>query len=155
MITIIAACSKNRVLGANNQLIWHIPEDLKRFKKLTHGNTVVMGRKTYESIGKALPGRLNIVLTKNKNFKANDCLIYNNVAEVLEIYEKNNLFVIGGGEIYRMFMPFADKIELTLIDKEFEGDTFFPEIDDVWKLTNEVTSNYGELNFNFLTFLKN
>ncbi len=154
MITIIAACSKNRVIGANNQLLWHLPEDLKRFKNITLGYPVVMGRKTYESIGKSLPGRLNIVLTKDRNYVAENCLVYNNIWEVLDLYEKSNLFVIGGGQIYYDFLPFAKKIELTLIDKDFEGDTFFPILDNSWEEVKRIDSNSGDLNFSFLTFLK-
>lgn len=154
MITIIAACSKNRVIGANNQLLWHLPEDLKRFKNITLGYPVVMGRKTYESIGKSLPGRLNIVLTKDRNYVAENCLVYNNIWEVLDLYEKSNLFVIGGGQIYYDFLPFVKKIELTLIDKDFEGDTFFPILDNSWEEVKRIDSNFEDLNFSFLTFLK-
>jgi len=152
MITLIAACSKNRVIGGDGKLLWHLPEDLKRFKSLTTGNPIVMGRKTYESIGKALPGRLNIILTKNRDFKADNCLIYNNIYDLLEIYQQSNLFVIGGGEIYKMFLPFADKIELTLIDKDFEGDTFFPELGSDWIESNVEINSNGEFEYKYITY---
>ena len=155
MITIIAACSKNRVIGKDNQLLWHLPEDLKRFKNLTLGNPVVMGRKTYQSIGKALPGRLNIILTKNKDFKADNCLIYNNIYDMLEIYEQSNLFVIGGGEIYNMFLPYANRVELTLIEKGFDGDTFFPELGREWKESNVEVNSNGEFEYKYITYQKN
>jgi dihydrofolate reductase len=129
MITLIAACSKNRVIGKDNQLIWHVPGDLKRFKELTSGHTILMGRKTFESIGKPLPNRRNVILTRDKNFTAEGCLVYNDLKEVLELF-KNDLFVIGGEEIYRQTIGYADFIELTLIHKKYEGDAFFPEIPD-------------------------
>ena len=154
MITLIAACSKNRVIGGDGKLLWHLPEDLKRFKSLTTGNPVVMGRKTYESIGKALPNRTNIILSKQKNLRIKDCLIYNNIHDVMSLWEGGNLFVIGGGEIYRMFLPFADKIELTLIDKEYLGDAYFPELDKSWRLESEVLSEQEDINFKFQTFLR-
>jgi dihydrofolate reductase len=152
MITLIAACSKNRVIGKDNKLIWNLPEDLKRFKDLTLGNPIVMGRKTYESIGKSLPGRLNIILTKNRDFKADNCLIYNNIYDMLEIYQQSNLFVIGGGEIYNMFLPHAKKIELTLIDKDFEGDTFFPELGSDWIESNVEINSNGEFEYKYITY---
>ena len=152
MITLIAACSKNRVIGKDNKLIWYLPEDLKRFKDLTLGNPIVMGRKTYESIGKSLPGRLNIILTKNRDFKADNCLIYNNIYDMLEIYQQSNLFVIGGGEIYNMFLPYAKKIELTLIDKDFEGDTFFPELGSDWTESNVEINSNGEFEYKYITY---
>lgn len=127
MITLIAACSKNRVIGKDNKLIWHVPGDLKRFKELTSGHTVLMGRKTFESIGKPLPNRRNVILTRDKTFIADGCLIYNDLKEVLEFF-KNDLFVIGGEEIYRQTIGYADYIDLTFIHKEYEGDAFFPEI---------------------------
>jgi len=155
MITIIAACSKNRVIGKDNQLLWHLPEDLKRFKNLTLGNPVVMGRKTYQSIGKALPGRLNIILTKNREFKADNCLIYNNIYDMLEIYQQSNLFVIGGGEIYNMFLPYAKKVELTLIDKDFEGDTFFPQLGNDWIEHSVETNSNSDFEYKYITYQKN
>jgi dihydrofolate reductase len=127
MITLIAACSKNRAIGKENKLIWHVPGDLKRFKELTSGHTVLMGRKTFESIGKPLPNRRNVILTRDKTFTADGCLIYHNLKEVLELF-KNDLFIIGGEEIYRQTIGYADYIDLTFIHKEYEGDAFFPEI---------------------------
>lgn len=155
MITIIAACSKNRVIGKDNQLLWHLPEDLKRFKNLTLGSPIVMGRKTFQSIGKALPGRLNIILTKNRDFKADNCLIYNNIYDMLEIYEQSNLFVIGGGEIYNMFLPYAKKVELTLIDKDFEGDTFFPQLGNDWIEHSVETNSNSDFEYKYITYQKN
>ena len=152
MITLIAACSNNWVIGNDNQLIWHIPQDLKRFKNLTNGNPVLMGRKTFQSIGKPLPNRTNIIITKDANFKAEGCLIYSDWRDVLPIFEKQNLFVIGGGEIYRQLMSVADKIELTWIDKEFEGDTTFPEINEKWKITNVEPYSTDDFTYEFRTY---
>jgi len=154
MITLIAACSKNRVIGKDNQLIWKVPGDLKRFKELTTGHPVLMGRKTFESIGRPLPNRTNIVITRDKNWKNEGCLVYNNWEEVLPIFEKENLFIIGGGEIYKTMIELADKIELTLIDKEFEGDTYFPEIKGEWKEEKRETLNCPEFTYHYITYTK-
>lgn len=154
MITLIAACSKNWVIGNNNQLIWNLPKDLKRFKNLTNGNPILMGRKTFESIGKPLPNRTNIIITKDPSFKKEGCLIYSDWRDVLPIFEKQNLFVIGGGEIYRQLMPVADKIELTWIDKEFEGDTTFPQITDKWTISNVEKDSTNEFDYEFRTYVR-
>lgn len=154
MITLIAACSENRVIGKDGTLIWHIPEDLKRFKKLTLGNPIVMGRKTYESIGKPLPGRTNIILTRDKNFKVENCLVYNKISDVLEIFEKNNIFVIGGGEIYKQFLDKADRIELTLIHKNFDGDTYFPQIGNDWQIVESQKSNFENIDIDYISYQK-
>ena len=158
-ITIIAAVSENNVLGKNNKLIWHIPDDLKRFKKLTLGHSVIMGRKTFESIAKPLPQRKNIILTRNKNYKAKGALIAHNVKEALNFCENDNQpFIIGGGEIYKLFMGISNKIELTRIHKSYNGDAFFPEIlEEKWKLVNSKKNNLNEtkiINFSYLTYLK-
>jgi dihydrofolate reductase len=125
MINIIVAMSKNRVIGNANTLIWHLPEDLRRFKQLTTGNTIVMGRKTYESIGKPLPNRRSIIITRDTNYKVDGCEVVNSLEEALEL-SNNNCFIIGGGEIYKQSLKIADRIYLTLVHKDFEGDTTFP-----------------------------
>ena len=158
-ITIIAAVSENNVLGKNNKLIWHIPDDLKRFKKLTLGHSVIMGRKTFESIAKPLPQRKNIILTRNKNYKAKGAVIAHNVKEALNFCENDNQpFIIGGGEIYKLFMSISNKIELTRIHKSYDGDAFFPEIlEEKWKLVNSKKNNLNEtkiINFSYLTYIK-
>ena len=150
MITLIAACSKNRIIGNDNKLIWNVPGDLKRFKELTSGHTILMGRKTYESIGKPLPNRRNIVLSRNTT-EINNCLVYSSLIEVLNLY-KNDLFVIGGGEIYKQCLPYANKIELTYIDKDFEGDTYFPIIDESFKITNKIDNVSDNFNFSYITY---
>ena len=158
-ITIIAAVSENNVLGKNNKLIWHIPNDLKRFKKLTLGHSVIMGRKTFESIAKPLPQRKNIILTRNKNYKAKGAVIAHNVKEALNFCENDNQpFIIGGGEIYKLFMSISNKIELTRIHKPYDGDAFFPEIlEEKWKLVNSKKNYFNEtkiINFSYLTYIK-
>lgn len=150
----IAACSSNRVIGKNNSLIWKVPGDLKRFKELTTGHSVLMGRKTFESIGKALPNRQNIILTRDKNYEVENCLVYNRLDEILSIFEKKNLWVIGGGEIYKQLLPYCDKIELTIIDKEFEGDAFFPELDDNWIIEKKENHRCDEFSYSYITFGK-
>lgn len=138
-ISIIVAIAQNNVIGNNNQLIWHIPGDLKRFKSITMGHTVVMGRKTFESIGKPLPGRKNVVISRQSNFKPEGCLVYNSFDKALNsLKTEDEIFIIGGGEIYRMAMPLTHRIYLTKIHKDFTGDTFFPEIPlEDWEITYE------------------
>lgn len=156
MINIIVAMSKNRVIGKNNSLIWHLPNDLKRFKKLTSNNTVVMGRKTYESIGKPLPNRRNIVITRNKNLKIKGCDIVNSIEEAFLLCN-NNCFVIGGSEIYKESLKYADKIYLTIINMNFEGDAFFPEIGKEWFKVSKI-DNYSDsknkYNYSYIEYEK-
>jgi dihydrofolate reductase len=154
-IILIAACSSNRVIGKDNQLIWHIPGDLKRFKSLTSGNPILMGRKTFESIGKPLPNRTNIVLTKDPNWKHEGCLVYSDWRQVLPLFENQRLYVIGGGEIYKQLLPYASEIELTIINKEFEGDAYFPEINENnWILTNCTEQSCDEFTYEYRTYFR-
>ena len=128
-ITIIAAISENNVLGKNNKLIWHIPDDLKRFKKLTIGHSVIMGRKTFESMNKALPERKNIILTRNKNYKAKGILIAHNVQEALNYCENDNQpFIIGGGEIYNLFLNISSISVGTISDNKFEEGLYIVDV---------------------------
>jgi dihydrofolate reductase len=127
MIKIIVAVSKNGIIGNNNSLIWKLPNDLKRFKEITTGGSVVMGRKTYESIGRPLPNRRNIIISRDLNYYVNDCEVVNSIEEAL-LLTNNNCFIIGGGEIYKQVLPITDIIYLTKIDEDFEGDTYFPEL---------------------------
>ncbi|MBK0404586.1 dihydrofolate reductase [Adhaeribacter sp. BT258] len=131
MIALVVAMAENNVIGKNNQLIWHLPADLKHFKNLTTGHPIIMGRKTYESIGKPLPNRTNIVITRQEDFKPEGCLVAHSLPEALMLAQQldANIFVIGGAEIYKQAMFLADTIYLTEVHHEFEGDTFFPEID--------------------------
>jgi dihydrofolate reductase len=131
MIKIIVAMSKNRVIGNNNELIWKLSSDLKRFKELTTGHPVVMGRKTYESIGRPLPNRRNIIITRNSEYEIEGCETVSSLEEAL-LLTGSNCFIIGGGEIYKQSLELADKIYLTLVHHEFEGDTQFPELGTEW-----------------------
>ncbi len=129
MINIIVAVANNGVIGCHNKLIWHISEDLKRFKVLTTGNPIVMGRRTYESIGRALPGRQNIVVSRQEGLQIEGCDVVGSLDEAIGIAEGSDIFIIGGGEIYSQALPLADKLYVTKVDQSPDGDTFFPEID--------------------------
>lgn len=127
-VSMIAAVGKNLELGKNNDLIWHFKEDMKFFKDTTMGHTVVMGRKTFESLPKALPGRKNIVISSNAEYQAQGATVVTSVEEALQIADNEEIFVIGGGKIYAEFLPYADKLYLTEIDAECEdADTYFPQ----------------------------
>ena len=145
MLSIIVAKAQNNIIGKNNKLLWHISEDLKRFKDLTTGHTIIMGRKTFESLGRILPNRKHIVFTQNPDFKVNDenVKIVHSMLEIQEYIEnKEENFVIGGAMIYNLLMPYANKMYITEIHKDFEGDTVFPKINlDIWE---EVSREKGE-----------
>lgn len=140
MITIIAAAGQNNELGKDNELVWHLPNDFKRFKQLTTGHFIIMGRKTFESFPKPLPNRTHIVITRNKEYKREGVVVVHSLdAALLKSTGDTQPFIIGGGEIYNIGMAVADKIELTRVHGTFEADTFFPEIDkDEWELIGEV-----------------
>ncbi len=137
IISIIAAIGKNNVIGSEGKLPWRMKADMKRFVSLTKGKTVVMGRKTYESIGKPLKDRTNIILTRNSEFTADGCTVVNSVDEVFEVVgDRSEIMVIGGASIYKQFLHRANKMYLTIIDHNFDGDVFFPDFDtDQW---NEI-----------------
>ena len=156
MIKIIVATSRNKVIGDSNNLIWYLPADLKRFKEITTGNTIVMGRKTYESIGKPLPNRRNIVITRDVDYEVDGCEIVNSLEEALMI-SNQNCFIIGGGEIYKQSMGIADQIYLTLVHEDFEGDTTFPEIGSEWKMVTSQDFEPDEKNkhkYSFIEYMK-
>ena len=155
-ITIIAAISENRVLGKDNKLIWHLPQDLKRFKLLTSGHSIIMGRKTFESLPKVLPGRHNIVVTKNKEFSAPGVTVCHSLIEAINASGDDlQPFIIGGGQIYHQAIELANKIELTKIFKSFDGDVFFPEIDSkLWYLDKQEHHEYSNLKYSYITYLK-
>ena len=141
MITIIAAIGANNALGKDNQLLWKLPADLKHFKSITENHPVVMGRKTYESIGRALPNRTNIVVSRKENWFEEDILIVPTLKEALKFAKKINedFFIIGGGNIYSQTMDLADRLEITQVDANLDADTFFPKIDlKVWQKIDEV-----------------
>lgn len=128
MISFIWAMDENRVIGNNNQLPWHLPEDLKFFKRVTMGHPVAMGRKTHESIGRILPGRENIVITRNRDFTCEGCTVIYSIEEFIAYCREKNdeVFVIGGAEIFHELLPIVDRLYLTMIYDKFDGDTFFP-----------------------------
>jgi len=135
IISFIAAMDKNRVIGKDNSLPWNMPADMKHFKDLTLGKPIVMGRKTYETIGKPLPNRKNIIITRDQDYKAEGCIVAHSIEESLQSAENaEEVMVIGGANIYKQFLPRTDKIYLTIIEHDFEGDTYFPEYnEDEWK----------------------
>lgn len=135
MITLIAAIGKNKELGKDNKMLWHLPNDFKHFRAKTTGHTIVMGRKTFESLPGILPNRKHIVLTHNKNWKHDGVKVLHSIDKVLKL-PHDPLFIIGGAEIFRAFLPHADVMELTRIKSEFDADTFFPEINfNDWQCT--------------------
>jgi dihydrofolate reductase len=159
MIIQIAAAAENNALGKDNKLVWHLPDDFKRFKQITTGHHIILGRKTFESFPKPLPNRTHVIITRNKNYKAEGCIIVNSIEEALKIVPKNeDTFIIGGAEIYRQSLHLSDKIELTRVHTTCEADAFFPEIDaEEWKITNEEFHPKDEkhnFDFTFLTYVK-
>lgn len=129
MNSLIVAAAQNNAIGGNNDLLWRIPEDLKRFKALTMGKMCLMGRKTFESIGKALPGRRFVVISRDKSYQLADCTVVQSLEEALALGKNEaEVMIIGGGEIYRQALPFTDRIYLTRVMADFEGDTYFPEL---------------------------
>ncbi len=139
MITIIAAAGENNELGKNNDLVWHLPDDFKRFKALTTGHFIIMGRKTFESFPKPLPNRTHVVITRNSNYQKDGAVVVHSMEAALKkAKEDSQPFVIGGGEIYSMGLEVADKIELTRVHGTFDADTYFPDIPmKDWELTKE------------------
>ncbi len=137
MLTFIVAIAENNVIGKDNKLIWHLPADLKFFKQTTLGHPIVMGRKTFESIGKPLPGRRNIVLTRNKDYSHEGVEVYYTPEDLLKNLPRNEeVFVIGGAEIFKILFPYAEKMVITRVHENFEGDIYFPELNySKWQKT--------------------
>lgn len=146
ILSIIVAAAENNVIGNNNALIWHISADLKRFKQLTTGHTVVMGRKTFESIGRALPNRRNIVISRNPDFRAAGCEMAGSLEQALELVKnEDEVFIIGGGTIYRDLWEKADRLYITLVHTVVDGDTFIPAIvASQWKVMARQDFKAGE-----------
>jgi dihydrofolate reductase len=139
MITIIAAIAENNALGKDNQLLWHLPDDFKRFKNITTGHYIIMGRKTFESFPKPLPNRTHVIISRQKNYSQLNCIVVTSLQKAIEACPKNEeIFIIGGGEIYNQSIAIADKLDITRVNHSFEADTFFPEIDlTKWELVFE------------------
>lgn len=132
-ISIIVAAAENNVIGKDNDMPWRLSADLRRFKKLTMGHHIIMGRKTFESIGKPLPGRTSVIITRNKDYKQEGCIVVHSLDEALETIKDEEVFIIGGGEIYNMAFEKANKLYLTRVHANPEGDTCIPEVDNRWK----------------------
>ena len=147
VITIVAAMARNRAIGLNGDLPWHLPGELKHFKQATMGRAIVMGRKTWESIGRALPGRQNIVVTRNREFKADGCDIAASLDEAVQLARGPEVMIIGGGQLYELAMPFTDRMIVTLVDCEPEGDTWFPAWrNEEWDQLADRSEPAGERN---------
>lgn len=159
MIVMIAAVAENNALGKNNELVWHLPNDFKRFKSLTTGHHIIMGRKTFESFPKPLPNRTHVVITRQKDYNPKDCIVVDSIEKALAVCPENETsFIIGGGEIYNLALPFADKLEITKVHHTFEADAFFPEINpNEWKevLTEfNPTDDKHQFAYTYQTFTK-
>ncbi len=156
MLTIIAAVAKNGALGKDNQLIWHLPADLKRFKEVTNGHHIIMGRKTFESLGKPLPNRTTIIITRNKDYHVENCIVVNSLGEAIAAAkEDDNPYILGGAEIYKQAMDIADKLDLTLVHHKFDADAFFPEIDkNIWEEISRDDFSKDEKNQFDYSFVK-
>ena len=162
MISIIVAVANNNVIGGDNKLLWHISDDLKRFKKITSGNTIAMGRKTFESLPGVLPNRKHIIITRDESYSVDNSSVevIHNIQDIINSFKNSavELFIIGGGEIYNQFIDSVDKIYLTKVLKDFEGDTTFPEIDySKWKLTFEsevFTDEKSDIQYQFVDLEK-
>ena len=161
MLSIIVAKASNNVIGKNNSLIWHLPEDLKRFKELTTGHTIIMGRRTFESLGRVLPNRKHVILCNDMQMDVEDERI-----EILEdismldkyINSEEENFVIGGATIYRLLMPYASKMYITEIDQEFDGDVSFPEINkeewDIVEVKKGLKDEKNPFDYNYVTYVR-
>lgn len=153
MISIIAVVGKNNGIGYKNKLLWDIPADMEHFKKITTGHIIVVGEKTFQSIGKPLPNRENIIITLNKNYKADGCKIVHSVDDLLKIsQQKKNkeIFIIGGGQIYNLFISYANKLYLTIVDDKPKADTFFPDYSEFKNIISKQSYEQKGLKFIFL-----
>ena len=149
MLSIIVAVGKNNVIGKDNKLLWTLPSDLKYFKEATLGQTIIMGRKTFQSLPGILPGRQHVVLTKDKSFRIEDdrVTIVNSIEDLLSIVNNGDNFIIGGGQIYTELLPYCDNLYITMIEKEYEGETFFPKINnEQWELVDKIPGKLDEKN---------
>lgn len=159
MLSIIVAVGNDNAIGKDNNLLWHITEDLKRFKRITDGKTIIMGRKTFKSLPKVLPNRFHVVLTRDEGFKINheDVKVIHSLEEIKQyIDSEEEAFIIGGGEIYKLLMPYAQKIYLTRVYKSYEADTFFPNIDmNEWSVDcSELHDENEELKYEYIDLVR-
>jgi len=155
----IAAVAENNALGKNNELVWHLPNDFKRFKALTTGHHIIMGRKTFESFPKPLPNRTHVVVTRNNDYNPGGCIVVDSIEKAIAVCPENETtYIIGGGEIYNLGLPFADQLEITKVHHSFDADAFFPEINpEEWK---EIQTEFNPIDdkhqyaFTYQTFVK-
>ena len=158
MISIIAAMDENRLIGSNNNLPWYLPADLQRVKQLTTGHAIILGRKNYESIGRPLPNRKNIVITTNPDYDAPGCVVVNSIDAAIEAAGDDDIYIFGGARIYEQMFDLAERMYLTLIHATFEGDTWFPEYNvDAWEVTERQDFSANEKNrydYSFITLEK-
>ena len=161
MLSITVANAKNNIIGKNNQLLWKLPEDLKHFKELTTGHTIIMGRKTFESLGKVLANRKHIVFSQNPDFRVEDSQVevVHSLLQIQEYIEgEEEAFVIGGAMIYNLLMPYVKKMYVTQINQDFEGDAFFPKInEEVWKEVERkkgIKNEQNNLDYEFITYIR-
>ena len=159
LVSIIAAMDRNRLIGRENQLPWHLPADLAHFKQVTMGKPIIMGRKTYESIGRALPGRTNIVLTRSSDFNAEGVLTANTLEQALNhVSAEDEVMIIGGSTIYELTLPRADRLYLTYVEDSFEGDAWFPDFDlEQWHIVASEEHSADEKNssaYRFVTYAR-
>jgi len=158
MLTIIVAASENNVIGKNNALLWHLPTDFKRFKKITTGHPILMGRKTFDSLPGILPNRPHVIISRKKDLFLEKCTVVSSLDDAIVVAQKNHkqLYIIGGGEIYKQALKIADKIEITRVHTNIDGDTFFPKIDtSSWSLTFEEfhkKDDKHKYDYSFLTY---
>jgi len=157
MISMIVAMAENRAIGKNNELLWHLPKDFQHFKSVTMGKPIVMGRKTFESIGKALPGRKNIVITRDNHFTAEGVVVVHSIAAALEASEEfDDVMVIGGASFYEQMLPMTETLYLTVVHQDFEADVFFPEIKaEEWNVVERVKHEADEKHaypYSFITY---
>jgi len=159
IISLIAAIGKNRAIGKANQLLWDLPNDLKHFREITFGKPVIMGQRTFESIGRPLPGRKNIVLSQNAGFHPEGCSVAKDIDTALSLAQdsgQDEIFIIGGGMVYASFLPFAHRMYLTLVDASPEGDTYFPEWNPAeWKVASSedhLADERNSLGHTFVTY---
>ena len=152
--SILVAVSENGVIGKDNNLVWHLPVDLKFFKEKTSGHHIIMGRKTHESVGRPLPNRVNIVISRSADYKADGCIVVQSLKEAIDtVVDDSEAFICGGAEIYKQALDVADRMYLTRVHNEFEGDTFFPEFDTkVWIEKERVRVDPDEKKQIFLFF---
>ncbi len=152
-LIVIAAVAANRCIGKDNALIWHLSDDLVRFKKTTMGRPIIMGRKTFESLPKLLPGRTHYVLTGNPGYRAPEgVILFSSPEELLAALPEGDAFIIGGAAVYRLLLPYADKMMLTEIEKDYEGDAFFPDFDRTEWMITASEEGEGEPRHRFVTY---